>query len=46
MSTLILIGILLAVLVPGWAVWSLVGRARRTRSYENEVNQRLRNICR
>lgn len=46
MSTLPLIGILLAILVLSWAVWFVIGLVRYILNNEDEVNQRLRNISR
>jgi hypothetical protein len=46
MSTLALIGTLLAILVLSWAVWFVIELVRYILNHEDEVDQRLRNISR
>ncbi len=46
MSTLTLIGTLLAILVLSWAVWFIIELVRYILNHEDEVDQRLRNISR
>jgi hypothetical protein len=46
MSTLTHVATLLAVLVLSWAVWFVIELFRYTINDEDEVDQRLQNICR
>lgn len=46
MSTLTLIGTLLAILVLSWAVWFVIELVRYILNDEDEIDQRLRNISR
>jgi hypothetical protein len=45
MSTLVLAGIVLAILVLSWAVWFMIELVRYIINDENQIDQRLRKFC-
>jgi len=46
MSTLTVIGVLLAILLLSWAAWFAIGLIRYIVNGEDEIDQRLREISR